>query len=99
MCQDSGKAVNWGSVGVIHPRFYQGDLTPGDRSCCWGTAEHWEAGGEGTPTSVCELVKRIKGFKEGRTFVGDWLAGNLPALPPNGLPRQGQDRLLTTPAC
>lgn len=53
---------------------------------------------KGTPTSVCELVKRIKGFKEGRTFVGDGLAGNLPALPPNGLPRQGQDRLLTTPA-
>lgn len=31
-----------GLDGLIHPRFYKGDLTAGDRSCCWGTVEHLE---------------------------------------------------------
>lgn len=68
MCQDSGKAVNWGSVGVIHPRFYQGDLTPGDRSCCWGTAEHWEAGGEGDPHISVRVSEENKRLQRGQDF-------------------------------
>lgn len=51
-----------GLDGILHPRFYQGDLTPGD-SLVAGTQLS-------TERQISLRVQRIKSLGVGRTLVG-----------------------------